>query len=505
MSDHVDVLIVGAGLSGIGAAYRLQERNPGVSYTIVEARDEMGGTWDLFRYPGVRSDSDFYTLSFPFRPWRGDDAIVDGQEILDYIRETADAYGITERIRFSTKVVSAAWSSTDARWTVGIEDSRTGEQSTITASFLETCAGYYDYEQPFDPQFAGLEDFEGQVVHPQFWPDDLDYTGKRVVVVGSGATAITVVPAMADDAAHVTMLQRTPTWVLAQPKHDAVGDALRKVLPAKAAHSTIRAKNAVLQWGLYQFSRRAPEKMAGLLRKGAVAGLGSEQVVVDHFTPPYGPWEQRLCIAPGGDLFEAVRSGRASVVTGHIDRFVPEGILLTDGETIEADVVVTATGLSLKLIGGIDLSVDGEPVDPAGRMTFRGLMLSGVPNFSYCIGYVNLSWTMRADMTARYVARVVERLRTTAADTVTPTYTGPPSERPMIDMQSGYFVRAAHLMPRSADAHPWTMKHNYVVDAWHTNRANLDDGLVWSGAATRTSGGATRAAAGKGVGTSAIA
>ncbi|MDD9350001.1 NAD(P)/FAD-dependent oxidoreductase [Mumia sp.] len=481
MADRtVDVVIVGAGLSGINAAYRLQERSPGTTYAVLEARDAIGGTWDLFRYPGVRSDSDIFTLSFPFRPWRGPDSIVDGEQIRDYLHETARESGIEQHIRLSTTVLAADWSPERARWTVTVATGPDTVEETYEARFVFFCSGYYDYDAPYDPGLAGVEDFRGRVVHPQFWPDDLDYAGKRVVVVGSGATAITVVPAMAEQAEHVTMLQRTPTYVVAQPKQDAVGNAIRKVLPPRAGHLAMRTKNTAMQWGFYQACRRLPNQMAGLFRKGAVAAIGSQEIVDAHFTPPYRPWDQRLCISPDGDLFQAIREGSASVVTGHIDRFVENGIRLESGEVVEADVVVTATGLALQLLGGTQISVDGTPVDLAHTYAYRATMLSGIPNLAFCIGYVNLSWTMRSDMTARLVARIVNRLRDTGADTVTPVIEGTPESRPLFDMDSGYIRRGAHLQPRSTGDYPWSMRQNVVVDAWATNRADLDDGLVWT-------------------------
>lgn len=481
MTDRtLDVLIVGAGLSGINAAYRLREKLPDLDYEILEARTAIGGTWDLFRYPGVRSDSDFFTLSFPFKPWKGEKAIVDGASIREYLEETARENGIVEHIQFSTRVTAVEWSSAEARWTVHATGPD-GQSLTYLARFLFACTGYYDYEAGHDPGFAGIDDFTGTIAHPQFWPEDLDHTGKRVVVIGSGATAATVVPAMAATAEHVTMLQRTPTYMLAQPASDAIGNGLRKVLPAQTAHRVIRAKNTALQWGLFQACQRAPKTMRSLLRKGVIAGTGSEAVADAHFNPPYDPWDQRLCIVPGGDLFTAIRDGRASVVTGRIDRFVPEGIRLENAEVIEADIVVPATGLSLKLLGGIDLSVDGQHVAPSTTYAYLGAMLSGVPNFAFCVGYINLSWTMRSDMTAKFVARVVDRLKRGSADVVIPRVAGELADtHPIMDMESGYLRRGAHLMPRTTDTYPWAMRQNYLIDAWSTSRADLDDGLVWS-------------------------
>ncbi|WP_370618182.1 flavin-containing monooxygenase [Mumia sp. Pv 4-285] len=487
MADRtVDVLIVGAGLSGIGAAYRLQERRSDLSYEIVEARAAIGGTWDLFRYPGVRSDSDIFTLSFPFRPWRGKDAIVDGDSIRTYLVDTAREFGIDRHIRFSTRVVSADWSSEKARWTVRVVTGDDQHEETYEARFVSFCSGYYDYAAPYDPGFAGIEDFAGRLVHPQFWPEDLDYAGKKVVVIGSGATAVTIVPAVAEQAGHVTMLQRTPTYVVAQPRQDAIGNAVRSVLPAKAGHLAVRTKNTALQWAFYQACRRLPGTMAGLFHKGAASATGSQAVADAHFSPPYKPWDQRLCISPGGDLFEAIRTGRASVVTDRIDRFVDNGILLESGDVLEADVVITATGLSLQLLGGATISVDGAPVDLRDTVAYRACMLSGVPNFAFCVGYINLSWTMRSDMTARLVARIIDRVTQVPTGTVTPTLDGAPASRPLMDMQSGYLRRSADLLPRATRQYPWAMAQNVVVDSWQTNRADLDKGLVWTTAPTST-------------------
>lgn len=481
----VDVLIVGAGISGINAAYRIQETCPDLSYLLVDGRSRLGGTWDLFRYPGIRSDSDFFTLAFPFHPWRGRDAIVDGDEILGYLDEVVRAHGIDRHLRFDTHVTTADWSSEDSRWTVSC--TRGGVATTISARFVVMCTGYYDYEAPYDPHFAGTEDFAGRLVHPQFWPDDLEVAGKRVAVIGSGATAITLVPALAERGAEVTMVQRTPSYVLSRPRRDVVADAARRVLPAGAAHRFARAKNTTLQWSLYQVSRRFPTAMRGLLRRGAIAGTGSEALVDEHFDPPYDPWDQRLCIAPRGDFFRALREGGARMVTGHIERFVPEGLRLTDGRVVEADVVVTATGLQIQLLGGIELSLDGVPVNSAETVVYRGAMLGGVPNLAFCVGYINLSWTMRSDLSSRLIARILRRLVDSGADHVVPT---PPADLgrtgPLLDMQSGYLARAADLIPRSTDTYPWAMKQNFFADARATNRADLDDGLHWARTSTST-------------------
>src|SRR6478672_7560451 len=439
--EHVDVVVVGAGLSGIGAGYHLQTECPDRTYAILEARDAVGGTWDLFRYPGVRSDSDMFTLGFPFEPWDGL-AIADGPSILSYIQRTAAKHGIDEKVRFRTRVVGADWSSDDARWTLALEvtgeDGEVREES-MTCGFFYSCAGYYDYENPHDPLLPGLEDFTGTVVHPQFWPEDLDVTGKRVVVIGSGATAVTLVPALAADAAEVTMLQRTPTWITAVPARDAVADRLRSLLPAHAAHQTIRLKNILVAQGFYEFCRRLPSKARGLLSSQAVKMLGGdEEAVREHFTPSYDPWDQRVCFVPDADFFKAVRRGRATVVTDTIETFVPEGIRLSSGKVLEADVVVTATGLRLRLFGGIHPTVDGEPVPIPEQFVWRGALLTRLPNFAVCIGYTNASWTLRADLTSRLVCQVLNHLRTKGYDAVVPRLDSEVRPQPIIDLQSGY-------------------------------------------------------------------
>ncbi|MET8153969.1 flavin-containing monooxygenase [Actinoplanes sp. NPDC049668] len=465
MAEHFDVLIIGAGLSGIGAAWRLRRERPGTTFAILEARDAIGGTWDLFRYPGVRSDSDMYTLSYPFRPWRGREPLAPGGAIREYIRDTADKGGITPHIRFGARVEQAAWSG--GRWTV-----RLAGGETLTCGFLYACAGYYDYAGGYQPDFPGLADFAGRLVHPQSWPEDLDYAGKRVVVIGSGATAITLVPAMAGTAGHVTMLQRSPSYVTVLPERDVVADALRRALPARVAYKLARAKNILLTQGFYQLARRRPERVKAVLRRFALQHLPDPAYLDEHFTPAYQPWDQRLCVAPGGDLFNAVSAGTASVVTDHIDRFVPEGIVLRSGRTLRADVVVCATGLSLLPIGGVAVTVDGEEVDPGTRVAYRGVMLSGVPNFAYCIGYTNASWTLRADLSHRYVLRLLAHLERNGYASATPVET-PGKRRPLLDLTSGYVQRALDRFPKQGDRDPWTVRQNYLLDVLTTPRADL--------------------------------
>ncbi|NUR25939.1 MAG: NAD(P)/FAD-dependent oxidoreductase [Catenulispora sp.] len=475
--EHFDVVVVGAGLSGIGAGYRLQTECPERSYVILEARDAIGGTWDLFRYPGVRSDSDMFTLGYPFRPWRAPKAIADGDTIRDYIRDTATRYGIDAKIRFRTRVVAADWSSADARWTVTVEqgaEDGTVERRTLTCGFLYSCAGYYDYESGYTPEFPGIEDFQGTVVHPQFWPEDLDCSGKRVVIIGSGATAVTLVPSLAEEAEHVTMVQRSPTWISPVPGRDKIADGLRAVLPPRTAHRIIRAKNIAITVGVYQFCRRRPETARRLLTKLATRFLKDEQLVREHFTPSYNPWEQRLCAAPDADFFRAIRHGKAEVVTDHIEEFTAEGIRLKSGKVLEADVVVTATGLRLLAFGGIAPKVDGVEVPLSEQFVWRGAMVTGIPNFAVCIGYTNASWTLRGDLTSRLVCKILNHMATRGYPAVVPVPDGTLRERPLLDLSSGYIQRSIQDFPRAGHRSPWRVRQNYILDAATTMRTDLD-------------------------------
>ncbi|WP_416979731.1 flavin-containing monooxygenase [Streptomyces sp. T028] len=473
--EHVDVVIVGAGISGIDAAYRVQSRCPDRSYAVLEARESLGGTWDLFRYPGIRSDSDIFTLSLPFQPWTGENSIVDGGEILSYLRQTVERHGIDRHVHRGTRVVAADWCGESALWTLTVEraeGSRGTTRRTVTCSFLYLCTGYYDYERGHDPHFDGLESFTGTVVRPQFWPEGLDYAGKRVVVIGSGATAITLVPAMARDAAKVTMLQRTPTWISALPRRDRLADRLRRWLPARLAHRVVRARNAAYAGGFYHYCRRFPDRARALLTTAATRRIG-EAAVREHFTPSYAPWDQRVCIAADADLFKAIKREEAEVVTDHIDRFVPEGIRLRSGKVLPADIVVTATGLRMLALGHITVSVDGKPVEPARHMLWRGTMLSDVPNLALCFGYVNLSWTMRADLTARLVCRILNHMRRADLAAVAPAADPGVGERPMIELASGYVQRGVDGFPRQGDRRPWRMRQTYLLDAAEVAVANL--------------------------------
>ncbi|GAA0231946.1 NAD(P)/FAD-dependent oxidoreductase [Saccharothrix mutabilis subsp. mutabilis] len=479
---HLDVVIVGAGLSGIGAAYRLSTEHPGRTYAILEARDAIGGTWDLFRYPGIRSDSDMFTLGYPFAPWRDAKAIADGPSIRDYIRRTAAEHDIERHIRFRTKVVAADWSTAEQRWTLTLSDG-----GTLTCGFLYACAGYYDYDRGHDPEFEGRESFAGRVVHPQFWPEDLDYTDKRVVIIGSGATAVTLVPAMADTAAHVTMLQRSPTWISPVPGRDKIADALRSALPAGLAHRLARAKNIAFGTGFYQFCRRFPGAARNLLTKLSTKSLKDPAAVREHFTPTYNPWDQRLCAVPDGDLFKAVNRGKAAVVTDHIDRFVPEGVRLKSGKVLPADIIVTATGLRLQAFGGIAPSVDGTPVDLSEQFVWRGAMITGLPNFAVCIGYTNASWTLRADLSSRLVCRVLDHLDRNGFSSVVPRPDRVLARRPLLDLASGYVQRSIGDFPGQGDRSPWRVRQNYVIDAVQTLRGEIGDQLAGT-RATRPAG-----------------
>lgn len=475
----MDVLVVGAGLSGIGAAYRLQTEAPTRSYAILEARDSLGGTWDLFRYPGVRSDSDMMTLGFPFEPWTDPDAIADGPKILSYLEDTARKYGIDRQIRFGMKVVAASWCTADTRWTVTVERAG-GLREQLTCDFLQLCSGYYDYDRPHDPELPGIGAFSGDVVHPQFWPEDVSVAGRRVVVIGSGATAVTLVPALADLGAAVTMLQRTPTWVTPLPRRDRVRDVVQRVLPSRAGGVVSRYKNVLATTAFYELSRRRPSVAKALLSKGAARSLGSTAMVNDHFTPTYDPWDQRLCVVPDGDLFEAVRSERAEVVTDTIETFTPDGIRLGSGRELPADVVVTATGLRIKVAGGIEFTVDGER-RPTGELTvYRGTMFGGVPNLAVTIGYVNASWTLRADLASRYVCRLLNHMEQNGWRVAVPRAPEGMSGRPLLPLRSGYVERAVGELPQQGDAAPWLMRQNYLLDRRDMLRGDVTESMSFS-------------------------
>ena len=469
--DTLDVIIVGAGLSGIGMAHHLQRLCPWARYAILEARQAIGGTWDLFRYPGIRSDSDMHTLGYSFRPWRDPDAIADGHKIRDYIEETAVEAGIDKRIRFGTKVTNAAWSSEDSQWRVEAADG-----SVHTCRFLVLCSGYYSYDEANRPTWDGEESFAGPIVEPQFWPENLDWSGKRVAVIGSGATAVTLVPALAKEAAHVTMVQRSPSYVMARPSRDKIAKALERVLPFRTAAALTRWKNVLLQQFFFGLSRRRPAKVKAKLLELTEKEVGADQL--RHFTPRYNPWDQRLCLAPDGDLFATIRSGSASVATGEIERFTPSGLRLGDGTEIPADIIVTATGLQVQLAGGATLSVDGNSVRLGDTMAYKGLFFSDVPNFASIFGYTNASWTLKADLSAAFICRVLNRMRRRGEAVVVPRRDPSVAERPFLDFTSTYVRRALADLPKQGDRGPWRLKKSYTADLMNLRFWRVADGIL---------------------------
>jgi monooxygenase len=491
VTEHVDVIIIGAGLSGIGAARHLRERCPEKTFLILEGRAAIGGTWDLFRYPGVRSDSDMHTLGYNFKPWKDQKAIADGPSILAYVRETARENGLDAKIRFGHKVKRASWSTADARWT--LEAERSGhdggdpqapgpagaEVVRFTCNFLLTCTGYYDYTTGYTPDFPGVERFAGRVVHPQFWKDDIDYAGKRVVVIGSGATAVTLVPELAKKAAHVVMLQRSPTYVISMPAEDPIANWLRAHAPEPVAYGLSRWKNVLLGMFFFQLSRRRPalakKRLIDLVRKE----LGPDFDVEKHFTPSYNPWDQRVCLVPDSDLFASIRSGKAEVVTDHIETFTETGLRLRSGAELEADLVVTATGLKLQFISGMELTVDGRRVEPGQMMTYKAMMLCDVPNLVCTFGYTNASWTLKADLTAEYVCRLLRHMSRTGARKATPRHADASvAEEPFLDFSSGYVQRALSSFPKQGSKRPWKLDQNYVLDILNLRFGNVDDGTI---------------------------
>jgi monooxygenase len=477
--EHVDVLIVGAGLSGIGAGCHLQARCPEKTYAILEARERIGGTWDLFRYPGIRSDSDMYTLGYSFRPWPGSQAMADGKSILAYIKETATESGIDRKIRFHHRAVKAEWSTADRLWTVEAHRGDTGETVTFTSSFLFMCSGYYRYDEGHKPAFEGSEQFAGRIVHPQDWTDDVDYAGKRVVVIGSGATAVTLVPALARSAAHVTMLQRSPSYVVSLPEHDPIATALRHALSAKLAHGIVRWKNVLLTMLTFRLSRRRPKVMKALIRKGVERQLPPGYDIDAHFKPRYNPWDQRMCVVPNGDLFAAISEGRASVVTDGIARFTRTGIELESGEKLEADLIVTATGLNMLALGGLAIGVDGRELRLPETLSYKGMMLSGVPNFAMAIGYTNASWTLKCDLTCAYVCRLINHMSAHGYRYCVPrNHDRSIEEEPFIDFSSGYIKRSIHEFPKQGSKAPWRLYQNYALDILVLRFRPLHDGVL---------------------------
>jgi monooxygenase len=478
--EHVDVLIVGAGLSGVGAGCHLETTCPGKTYAILEGRDSLGGTWDLFRYPGIRSDSDMYTLGYAFRPWSEAKAIADGPAILKYVKETANEYGVDRKIRYNHRVVRAEWSTADARWTVEATRTDTGETVRMTCGFLLVCTGYYRYDEGYTPEFAGTERFKGRIVHPQFWAEDVDYAGKRVVVIGSGATAVTLVPAMAETAAHVTMLQRSPSYVVSLPAEDPVARLVRR-LPKRTAYSIVRWKNVLLTMLVFQLSRRRPNVVKSMIRKGLERQLPPGYDIDTHFKPRYNPWDQRMCLVPDGDLFQVIGDGRASVVTDKIETFTETGLELESGAELEADLIVTATGLNMLPLGGMDVAVDGSEVSIPKTMGYKGMMLSGVPNMAVALGYTNASWTLKCDLTCAYVCRLLKHMDENGYRQCVAERDASVTEEPFIDFTSGYILRAIDKFPRQGSRAPWRLYQNYARDILALRYGALEDGaLVFS-------------------------
>lgn len=478
MSEHFDVVVVGAGLSGIGAGYHIQANSPDRSYVILEGRDRMGGTWDLFRYPGIRSDSDMYTLGFSFRPWTQAKAIADGPSILRYLEDTARETGVDRHIRYDHRVTRAEWSSADALWTITADVG--GEERRFTCAFLFMCSGYYNYARAYSPEFEGTADFKGRIVHPQFWTDDIDYAGKRVVVIGSGATAVTLVPELAKQAAQVTMLQRSPTYIVARPSEDGIANWLRRWLPSKTAYAITRWKNVLLQQYFFRIARKHPEKAKERIVDMVRQELGGDYDVGTHFTPRYNPWDQRLCLVPDADLFAAIRAGKADVVTDTIERFTPSGIQLGSGRELPADLVVTATGLELQIGSGVPVSVDGRAVNWAEHMAYKGMMFSDVPNFAISFGYTNASWTLKADLTAGYVTRLLNAMKKRGMRQVTPRLGAPVDALPFLDFTSGYVQRAMAQFPRQGSRKPWRLHQNYARDVLALKYGGIDQEMEFS-------------------------
>jgi cation diffusion facilitator CzcD-associated flavoprotein CzcO len=475
-AEHLDVLIVGAGLSGIGAGHYVQTECPWATYAIFEARDAIGGTWDLFRYPGIRSDSDMFTLGYSFRPWPGEKSIADGASILQYIKDTASDAGIDEHIRFHHRIVRADWSTDDARWNITAERTDTGETIELTCGFLFSCSGYYRYDQGYLPDFAGMDRFDGTIVHPQAWPEDLDYAGKRVVVIGSGATAVTLVPSMAETAEHVTMLQRSPSYIASLPAKDPIANLLRAVLPARWSGPIVRWFKAITTQAFYVLSQRRPKLVKKILRRALKRQLPAGYDIGTHFTPKYNPWDQRFCVVPNGDLFKAITAGTASVVTDQIATFTEKGLLLESGTELDADIIITATGLELLFIGGIALSVDGEEVDLPSKLTYKGMMLEGVPNLALAVGYTNASWTLKCDLTCQYVTRLLTHMHATGlrqcmAENNDPSVT----TKPLMGLTSGYVQRSAHRFPKQGSKFPWQVHQSYLRDYRALRISGIDD------------------------------
>ncbi len=483
MSEHFDVVVVGAGISGIGAGYHLQANCPDRSFVILEGRERLGGTWDLFRYPGIRSDSDMYTLGYSFKPWTNPKAIADGPSILKYLEETSREYDVDRHIRYRHQVKRASWSSAEMRWTIEAERQEAGAEQAeavrFTCNFLYMCSGYYRYEAGYTPEFPGTERFTGRIVHPQKWTEDIVHAGKRVVVIGSGATAVTLVPEMAKTAAHVTMLQRSPTYMVARPDVDTFANGLRRWLPAKLAYGITRWKNVLLTMFFFNLSRKRPALVKKALRDQVRKELGPDYDVETHFTPRYNPWDQRMCLVPNGDLFASIREGRASIVTDHIETFTEKGLRLRSGKELEADLIVTATGLELQLLGGMEVLVDGCEVQPSAKLNYKGMMLEDVPNMASAMGYTNASWTLKCDLTCEYVCRLLNHMKSHGYEQCTPRRTDPSvGEEDWVDFSSGYIQRSLDKFPKQGTKRPWRLYQNYLLDMVTLGVGSVDDGVM---------------------------
>jgi monooxygenase len=478
--EHVDVLIIGAGLSGIGAACHLRTRLPGKTFAVLEGRMSSGGTWDLFRYPGIRSDSDMFTLGYSFRPWLGEKSIADGASILEYVRRTAAVEGVEQYIRYQHRAVHASWSSAQSRWTVEVDRADTGTTERLTCDFLYGNTGYYRYDEGYTPHLEGIERFRGRIVHPQHWPDDLDYQGAKIVVIGSGATAVTLVPALAEKAAHVTMLQRSPTYIISLPSKDPLADAIRRRLPTRVATPIVRWKNVLLSVLSFQFSRRFPAKMSSLVRQAAQRRLPAGFDVATHFSPRYRPWDQRLCVAPDGDLFRAIRRGTASIATDTITTISEKGVRLSSGEELEADIIITATGLNLSILGGMTLDLDGHRLSLADTVGYKGMMFSGVPNLALTVGYTNASWTLKADLVAEYVCRLLAYMDDHGYRRAVPLAPPAGGVAPFIDLTSGYITRSLDRLPKQGARPPWRLHQNYARDVVLLKYGRVDDEMEFA-------------------------
>ncbi len=477
--EHLDVLIVGAGISGIGAAYYLQKLCPDKSFAILERRAQIGGTWDLFRYPGIRSDSDMSTFGYEFKPWTEPRIFSDGESIRRYVRETAAEFGIDKKIRFGIQIKRAVWSTPDARWTVHAVRESTGEAIAVTCNFLLSCTGYYNYDRGFTPAFLGRDAFRGEVIHPQFWPADHDHAGKRIVVIGSGATAVTLVPELAKTAASVTMLQRSPSYVVTLPSIDPLSPRLAKVLPENFVHRLARTRNIALQLAVYHLSRARPSMVRKFILGQAAKQLGPD-VSIAHFTPSYAPWDERLCVVPDGDLFRTLRDGRATIVTDEVETFEADGLVLKSGARLPADIVVTATGLEVQMLGGMEIVVDGIRFDPGAAFSYRAAMFEGLPNLAMLFGYPNQSWTLKVDLVAKYVCRLLKHMDREGYASCTPRTAARMTEAPFVALRSGYIKRAAGLFPKVGTRAPWRLYNNYFLDAIALRRGKLDDDVVFA-------------------------